>query len=170
MDGQNPGLAGIALLLYPRGGGLSSKKSTFFGHTDHGGMDMRFWKACVLFYLGGGSYMTLEFLWRGRSHGSMFILGGLCFLLIGQLGKLLKAVPLAVQLLLFSAMITFLELLTGLAVNGDYGVWDYRAAPYNYLGQICLPFTMLWIPVSLMARELYRYAEKGLQKPRFSAY
>ena len=128
---------------------------------------MRFWKACILFYLGGGSYMALEFLWRGRSHGSMFLLGGLCFLLIGQLGKLLKAVPVAVQLLMFSAMITFLELLTGLIVNGNYGVWDYRAAAYNFRGQICLGFSLLWIPVSLMARQLYRVAEKGLEKRHF---
>ena len=123
---------------------------------------MRFWKACVLFYLGGGSYMALEFLWRGRSHGSMFLLGGLCFLLIGELGKLLKAIPLAVQLVLFSAMITFLELLTGFLVNGSYSVWDYRQVAYNYRGQICLTFSLLWIPVSLLARELYRKTEKGL--------
>ena len=123
---------------------------------------MRFWKACVLFYMGGGAYMTLEFLWRGRSHGSMFLLGGLCFLLIGKLSNWLANIPLAVQLLLFSAMITFLELLTGLAVNGSYGVWDYREVPYNFLGQICLPFTLLWIPVSLGARELYRLADRRL--------
>ena len=124
---------------------------------------MRFWKACVLFYLGGGSYMALEFLWRGRSHGSMFVLGGLCFLLIGKLGALLRGIPLAVQLLLFSAMITFLELLTGLVVNGSYGIWDYRAVPYNFMGQICLPFTLLWIPVSLGAKELYRLAERKIE-------
>lgn len=124
---------------------------------------MRFWKACVLFYMGGGAYMTLEFLWRGRSHGSMFLLGGLCFLFIGKLSSVLTKVPLAVQLLIFSAMITFLELLTGLAVNGSYRVWDYRAVPYNFLGQICLPFTLLWIPVSFGARELYRRAEKAIR-------
>ena len=124
---------------------------------------MRFWKACVLFYLGGASYLILEFMWRGRSHGSMFILGGLCFLLIGQLSKLLKKIPLALQLLLFSAMITFLELLTGLLVNRDYQVWDYRALTYNFMGQISLIFTLLWIPVSLFARELYRFTEKRLE-------
>ena len=123
---------------------------------------MRFWKACVLFYLGGGGYMLLEFLWRGRSHGSMFILGGLCFLLIGKLSAWLAKIPLALQLLIFSAMITFLELLTGLLVNSAYGVWDYRAVPFNFLGQICLPFSLLWIPVSLGARELYRFTSRGL--------
>ena len=123
---------------------------------------MRFWKACLLFYVGGGAYMVLEFLWRGRSHGSMFLLGGLCFLLIGKLSGWLARVPLAFQLLIFSAIITFLELLMGLIVNGSYRVWDYRRVPYNFLGQICLPFTLLWIPVSLCARELYRLTEKNL--------
>ena len=83
-------------------------------------------------------------------------------MLIGKLSNWLAKIPLAAQLLLFSAMITFLELLTGLAVNGSYGVWDYRAVPYNFLGQICLPFTLLWIPVSLGARELYRLADRRL--------
>ena len=44
---------------------------------------MKFWKQAMLFYLGGCAYMGLELLWRGRSHGSMFLLGGFCFLLIG---------------------------------------------------------------------------------------
>ena len=51
---------------------------------------MRFLKYCILFYTGGAAYMTLEFLWRGRSHSSMFLLGGLCFLMIGRISSLLK--------------------------------------------------------------------------------
>ena len=127
---------------------------------------MRFWKACVLFYFGGGAYMTLEFLWRGRSHGSMFLLGGICFLLIGKLSQLLRRVPVAIQLLLFSAMITFLELLAGLLVNRKYAVWDYRTSPCNFLGQICLPFSLLWIPASLGALVLYRTVDGALSRRR----
>ena len=123
---------------------------------------MRFLKHCILFYTGGAAYMTLEFLWRGRSHGSMFLLGGLCFLLIGKLSALLKRVPLAFQLVTSSVMITGLELATGLLVNRDYSVWDYRTVNYNYLGQICLPFSLLWIPVSLLAMRLYDRADRLL--------
>ena len=123
---------------------------------------MRFLKHCILFYTGGAAYMTLEFLWRGRSHGSMFLLGGLCFLLIGKLSALLKRVPLAFQLVTSSVMITGLELATGLLVNRDYSVWDYRTVSYNYLGQICLPFSLLWIPVSLLAMRLYDRADRLL--------
>ena len=124
---------------------------------------MRFLKYCILFYTGGAAYMTLEFLWRGRSHGSMFLLGGLCFLIIGKISALLKRVPLAFQLVASSAVFTALELATGLLVNRDYSVWDYRAVSYNFLGQICLPFSLLWIPVSLLATALYNSADRSIR-------
>ena len=124
---------------------------------------MRIWRKCVLFYLGGTTYMILEFLWRGHSHGSMFILGGLCFLLVGALNRWLK-IPLALQLILSAILITALELITGLAVNRDYAVWDYRGMPYHYLGQVCLNYSLLWIPVSMAAILLYRWIEPKLKK------
>ncbi len=107
--------------------------------------------------------MVLEFLWRGRSHGSMFLLGGLCFLLVGMLHRWLK-IPLALQLLLSAVTITGLELAVGLLVNRDYGVWDYRGMPYHYLGQICLNYSLLWIPVSMAAILLYRWIEPRLSR------
>ena len=44
---------------------------------------MKIWKKVLLMYLGGMIYAALELLWRGRTHSSMFLLGGLCFVLIG---------------------------------------------------------------------------------------
>lgn len=131
---------------------------------------MGFWKKSILFYLGGSVYMALEFLWRGRSHGSMFLLGGTCFLVIGKLSRLLSRMSQLVQLVVYSGAITFLELITGLLVNRQYLVWDYRRVRYNYRGQICLPYFLLWMPVSLVAREVYRAAEKGLDRADFSDY
>ena len=122
---------------------------------------LKFWKSAVLFYLGGGVYMTLEFMWRGYSHWSMFLLGGLCFLLLGQLGK--WELPLWSKVILGAGMITALELGMGLLVNRDFTVWDYRTMPYNYRGQICLNFSLLWIPASLAAMRLYDKAEQRIQ-------
>ena len=124
---------------------------------------MRVWRKCVLFYLGGSVYMMLEFLWRGYSHGSMFILGGLCFLLVGALNRWLK-IPLALQLVFFAIMITGLELITGLVVNRNYTVWDYRGMPYHYLGQVCLNYSLIWIPISMAAILLYRWVEPKLKR------
>jgi uncharacterized membrane protein len=111
-----------------------------------------------LFLLGGGGYVGLELLWRGRSHVSMFAAGGICFLLLGRLQRTRLTPPLLC--ILGAVIITAVELLTGLLVNRTYRVWDYRQMPFNFLGQICLPFSLLWLPVSLGAMVLYRQLDK----------
>lgn len=123
---------------------------------------MKLWKNAVLFYLGGASYMTLEFLWRGRSHSSMFLLGGLCFLALGKLRK--APLPLPALTVLGALMVTGMELAAGLVVNRDHAVWDYSAMPMNFMGQICLPFTLLWMPVSLAGMTLYGKTEGRLER------
>ncbi len=120
---------------------------------------MKLWKNVVLFYLGGTAYMILEFAWRGWSHGSMFLLGGTCFLLLGKVGRRLW---LPARLILSAGMVTALELLTGLLVNRNYEIWDYRALPFQFLGQISLIFSLLWIPVSFAGILLYDQAEKRI--------
>lgn len=116
----------------------------------------------ALFALGGSAYVGLELLWRGRSHYSMFAAGGLCFLLLGALGK--KTGKVWQRGLLGAAVITEIELAAGLLVNRDWAVWDYREMPLNYFGQICLPYTALWIPLSVAAMAVYPRMEKALQR------
>ena len=116
----------------------------------------------ILFFLGGVGYVGLELLWRGRSHVSMFFAGGTCFLLLGQLQK--TKLPPAITCVLGAGVITAVELLTGLVVNRSFRIWDYRHVPMNYLGQICLPFSLLWIPVSFGAMLLYRYLDRVTQR------
>jgi len=119
---------------------------------------MNFWKKLLMFAAGGCSYMGLELLWRGWSHGSMFLAGGSCFLLLGRLGRSRMKLPL--RALTGAGVITGIELLTGLVANRDYSVWDYRNMPMNYRGQICLPFCLLWIPISVFGMLLYRVLDK----------
>lgn len=123
---------------------------------------MKIWKKALLFYLGGCAYMALELLWRGWSHGSMFIAGGLCFLLIGHLNEVRPRLPLVIRCAFGALIITAVELGTGLAVNRSYQVWDYRGIPGNFLGQICPMFTLLWIPVALLALGLYSLLDTAL--------
>lgn len=123
---------------------------------------MKFLKKTILFLLGGGAYVGLELLWRGRSHVSMFAAGGLCFLLIGHLNQVEPKLPLPLRMLTGAGIITMVELAAGLVANRDYSVWDYRDMPGNYLGQICPAFTALWIPVSLLALGLYTWTDRKL--------
>ena len=114
---------------------------------------------CVLFAIGGSTYTALELLWRGRSHPSMFCLGGICFLAIGHLDRKFRpAVP--VKMAAGSAICTTGELLTGLMLNRDHRIWDYSRLPLNFRGQICLPFSLIWMPMSLAAAELYRRCDE----------
>ena len=117
---------------------------------------MKIWRKALLFYLGGCAYMVLELLWRGWTHGSMFLAGGLCFLLIGEMPGPL---PLPARGVLGALVITAVELGMGLAVNRSYQVWDYRGIPGNLWGQICPLFTLLWIPAALAAAGMYRFLD-----------
>ena len=116
----------------------------------------------LLFVLGGTGYMGLELLWRGWTHGSMFLAGGTCFLLLGKLNRTQPRLPLPFRGLVGAGIITGVEMVTGLLVNRTYGVWDYRQVPLNYHGQICLPFSLLWIPISLGAMVLYEAVDRVL--------
>ena len=123
---------------------------------------MKIWKKAVLFYSGGAAYLVLELLFRGRSYGSMFCAGGICFLLIGHLGFVEPRLPIWARAIAGSGIVTMVELAAGMIVNRSYAVWDYRGLPFNFMGQICLRFSLLWIPVSLMAILLYDQMNRTL--------
>lgn len=107
----------------------------------------------LLFLIGGKLYTWVELVWRGRTHWSMFILGGLCFLIIGLLNENIIpwSMPIWVQSLIGAGVITVLEFMVGCVVNLWLGwnVWDYSGLMLNILGQVCLPFTILWVILSL---------------------
>lgn len=128
------------------------------------------WKKPALFFLGGGSYVLVELLWRGRSHSSMFLAGGACFLLLGGLDGAKPRLPAVLRGICGAGVITMVELLTGLLVNRQYRVWDYRELPLNFHGQVCLPFFALWIPLSLGAMRLYRQMNKMLDRASIGWY
>ena len=122
---------------------------------------MRVLKKFVLFIIGGGCYTALELLWRGWSHISMFLAGGGCFLLLGKIGS--RKMPLYLRALSGAGAITAVELLAGITANRDYKVWDYRNTPMNFKGQICLPFSLLWMPVGLVGMWLYKLLDRMLK-------
>lgn len=110
------------------------------------------YKYLFLFLVGGFTYFYIEIIYRGYSHFSMIICGGLAILLCGGLNQLTHfQLSLIAQMLLSSFIITGLEFITGYIVNIRLGlnVWDYSDMPYNLYGQICLSFSLLWLLLSL---------------------
>lgn len=108
-------------------------------------------KFIMLFSTGGMLYGIIETLFRGFSHISMFIAGGICFVFIGLLDESRKIrIPFIMQMLISSVIITAVELVTGMIVNIglNLNVWDYSYIPFNYKGQICLLFSIMWFFLS----------------------
>ena len=75
-------------------------------------------KYLVLMDVGGAVYVLLELAWRGRSHWTMFVLGGLCFIGLGLINEVLPwDMPLWEQAAFGVLLITVLEFFTGCVVN-----------------------------------------------------
>lgn len=111
-------------------------------------------KYSILFIFGAVIYYLIELLFRGYSHWTMALCGGICFVLIGLINEILpEKTPLWTQMLIGGGIITAVEFITGYIVNIQLGwnIWDYSDIPFNICGQICLPFTLLWIGISSFA-------------------
>ncbi len=130
-------------------------------------------KEIILAIIGGLIYILIELIWRGHTHISMFILGGICFVAIGLINELFSwELGLVWQSVIGAVIVTVLEFITGLIVNIwlGLGVWDYSNMPFNLLGQICLPFAFPWIALSAIAiilDDYLRYWIFGEEKPRY---
>lgn len=131
------------------------------------------YKYVALLVAGGGLYVLLELVWRGRSHWTMFLLGGICFVSLGLINEVIPwEMPLLYQIFIGACIVTGLEFLTGCIVNLWLGwaVWDYSGMPGNILGQICPQFFLLWMPVAMAAIMLddwLRYWWFGEEKPHY---
>lgn len=138
-------------------------------------LSKKFAEYAFLMYLGGTTYMSIEVCWRGYSHWSMGILGAMCFVLLGLINEILPwETPIELQALIGSVIITVLEFITGCIINLWLGwhVWDYSNIPFNLLGQICLPFCLLWLVISTAAiiiDDYCRYYIFKEEKPHYKS-
>lgn len=132
-----------------------------------------FFRQLVIFLMGGFIYGAIEILYRGHTHPSMFITGGLCLVWVGGLNSFFKK-PLSVpvQMILGAIIITAAEFICGVIVNIGFGmeVWDYSNLPFNIMGQVCLLFLCIWFVFSLPAiliEDYIRYKMFGEEKRQY---
>lgn len=99
-----------------------------------------------VFLTGCFVYSLLEVSSRGFTHWTMTLTGGIILTILYEMFTHLKKVPLWQKCILGSLIITAAEFTVGVTVNIIFGwnVWNYSDMPLNILGQICLPFTVLW--------------------------
>ena len=124
----------------------------------------KFKEYILVWSLGALMYSLVEIMWRGYTHWSMMLTGGVCFLILYKLAPL--KYPLAVRAILGAVAITAVEFAVGVTVNLIFrlDVWDYSMRPLNILGQICPLYSIFWFFLCLAAMPLCRYLQKGYKR------
>ena len=112
----------------------------------------------------GVVYLAIEILWRGETHISMLIVGGLCGVLVGLVNQapIFYRAPVVVQSVIGAVIVLAVEFVSGCVLNLWLGlnVWDYAGKFGNVLGQICLPYAALWVllmPFAIWAEDTARW-------------
>lgn len=111
----------------------------------------------MVYFIGSIGYRFIEILWRGETHWSMGIVGGICFLCMYGIDIRAKA-PLYLRALYSAACVTAVEFVSGLILNIGLGldVWDYSNLKFNLFGQVSLLYSVLWYFLCIPAHYLCR--------------
>ncbi len=108
-------------------------------------------KHLIFFTSGGLGYGTIELLWRGRTHWTMIIAGGICFVIFSIVSEKCNKSKFC-KAFICAAGITLIELIFGVIFNLilGMGVWDYSNMAFNFLGQICPLFSLCWFGLAFV--------------------
>ncbi len=113
-------------------------------------MRLKTLEASAVFLTGALGYWALELLWRGETHWTMPLTGGICFVIIYAIANFMEQ-PLWQKWIMCASSITAAEFVVGSIVNLRLGwaVWDYTSRTLNLFGQICPMFTFYWLLLSI---------------------
>ncbi len=127
-------------------------------------------KILTLWSTGAYLYGLIEIAFRGYTHISMGILGGICFIVIGEINfKFSNKMSIFIQMFFSTIIITSLEYCTGIIVNVwmKLGIWDYSTMPFNLSGQICIMFSVAWFFLSFVGMFFYSIVRYTIFKEPF---
>ncbi len=112
--------------------------------------------------VGGTLYTVIEILWRGHSHWSMALTGGMCLVFIYICEARYNLAPLWKRCFADCLIISLSELVVGFIVNMllKLGVWDYSGQFMNLFGQVCLLYSFFWYLIGIPAAYLCRCLRK----------
>ena len=127
-----------------------------------------FFRNLLIFSVGAIGYFLIEILYRGHSHWTMAVCGGICLLAICYTNRKLRSKNLFLRAAICAVIITVVEFICGCIVNllFDLSVWDYSEVPYNLLGQICLLYSFIWFAISAVICALISIPQKIKRKAR----
>lgn len=136
-----------------------------------------FMKYLLLFTFSGYIYVCLELIFRGYSDITMMFASSICAIpMIILNNKFTYELDFLLQLFLCAIFATLVEFIFGMLFNRDYSIWDYRNMPLNLYGQICLPFSLLWMIIAACVIPLmdwidcYIFGYKPNKKPYYKIF
>jgi len=117
------------------------------------------------FLIGGTLYSALEILWRGYTHWTMCMAGGICFSMIYALNDRAHW-PFIGKCAYGATFITLVEFQIGCVVNLMLGwdVWDYSFVRGNIMGQICPRFTFVWFLLCIPGLYLSEFIRRNIRR------
>ncbi|WP_195276413.1 putative ABC transporter permease [Anaerotruncus rubiinfantis] len=110
--------------------------------------------------VGSMGYSLIEIVWRGFTHWTMAVTGGIGFLLLYLTNLRMTGKTLLSRCAAGCAVLTSVEFLAGCIVNKLFGlqVWDYSKEQGNLMGQVCPLYAILWfllcVPVMPLANAI----------------
>ena len=107
----------------------------------------------AVFVTGAVIYSLIEILWRGSTHWTMAVTGGICLMLIHKCNERHDRLDLLSRCSLSSFYITGVEFAVGwlLNVRLHMMIWDYSDKALNVMGQICPEYWAYWYLLSIPA-------------------
>ena len=104
-----------------------------------------------VFGFGALVYSLIEVLFRGHTHWTMTLAGGVAFSLIYLMNINIKSGNMLVRCIAGAVIITAIEFSAGCIVNLylKMNIWDYTREKFNILGQICPLFSFAWFLISI---------------------
>ena len=111
-------------------------------------------KNVVLCVVGGLSYGIIELIYRQKTYFLMILCGAIAIILLDKINDYISwDMDILLQGCIGSLIITGMEFTIGnLYLMGIVPkMWDYSNVWLNYKGIICLPFSLIWILLSICA-------------------
>ncbi|MGI5963680.1 MAG: putative ABC transporter permease [Lawsonibacter sp.] len=133
----------------------------------------------LLWIFGGTIYFLLEVAFKTltghpeRISWTMLVVAILLTVPVERCGAQLPwNFPLWLQALCCAALVTAVELVSGLFLNLWLGldIWDYSALSGNFLGQICPQYSAVWWMLCLVFIPVFdwlRWTIEGGKRPRY---
>ena len=111
-------------------------------------------KNIILFLVGYCAYIAIEVTFRGVSYPLMGICAGLAVIIIDKINDYISwDIDIILQGVIGSIVITIFELIIGeISLRTELLpiMWNYSNVPLNFDGVVCVPFSLIWIGLSII--------------------